>query len=181
MSACTEWKGKILEFVVKEKYAETDTTSDAERIANAGRLELHLKGCAECAALFADLRARAERVDAALPMLADAAELREGFEARVLARIADQEMASRRVWWSGWGMRLATAGVVCGVVVGAVTWPQIKKLWQVRPAPEVSITTWRSPTESLLRTPGRELLERGPKVGDVYLPLDTGGRQRVNK
>jgi hypothetical protein len=174
MSACREWKDEILQFVV------TGNEAGAERSAEARRLESHLKGCAECAEFFAELRARTLRIDAALPKLVDAPEMSEGFEARVMARIADQQTPSGKNWWTGWGMRLATAGVVCAVVVGAVAWPQIKKLWEVPETPAISITTWRSPTDSLLQTPGNELLERVPKVGDVYLPLQPVA-QRVNK
>jgi hypothetical protein len=184
MSACTEWKGEVFDSAMRDEFAVAATVISNEagldRGAKARRLESHLKGCAECSALFADLRARTARVDAALPKLADAGEVSEGFEARVFGRIAARQMESRKMWWSGWGMRLATAGVVCAVVAALVMWPQMKKLWRVREAPTISISKWRSPTESLLRTPGQELLERGPKVGDVYLPLDTGS-DRVNK
>jgi anti-sigma factor RsiW len=174
MSACREWKDDILQFVLG------NGANGSERSEEARRLESHLKGCAECTSFFAEVRTRTIRVDAALPKLADAPEMSEGFEARVFARIANEKTTSRKTWWSGWGMRVATAGVVCALVVGAVTWPQMKKIWESRPLTEVSITTWQSPTESLLRTPGQELLEHGPKVGDVYFPVNTG-RERVNK
>jgi hypothetical protein len=197
MNACREWKDQVLEFAV-EGFAANGAEAERvgasiERGAEARRLEAHIKGCASCAAALAEMRARAARIDLALPKLAEGAELQEGFEARVIAQIGSRKAArisaghasgnaaSRRSnWLSGWRMRLAAAGVVCAVVIAAVVWPQVKKRWHIGEEPAVSISTWRSPTESLLQTPGRELLQSGPKLGEVYFPVETPAR-RVNK
>jgi hypothetical protein len=169
MNACKEWKNELLELAASERSAETP------------RLEAHIKGCTGCAAALTELRAQATRLDAALPGIADGAKLRGGFEARVFARIAAGETSGSAVrvrgfslgsaWWSGWQMRLAAAGVVCAVVVSAVVWPTVKRHWHIG-EPEISITQWRSPTDSLLETPGQDLLRSTPKLGEVYFSLE---------
>jgi hypothetical protein len=169
MTACKEWKNEVMEFAASGQSAESP------------RLEAHIKGCAGCAAALTELRAQAARLDAALPGITDDAELREGFEARVFARIAAGETqgSTARVrgnllgasWWSGWRMRLAASGVVCAVVIATVVWPMVKKHWHIG-EPVVSITEWRSPTDSLLETPGRDLLKSVPKLGVGYFPLE---------
>jgi hypothetical protein len=172
MNACREWKDKLLEYAV----LEGATGATKEFGADACALEAHIKGCAVCAAALGELRARTARIDAALPQIADGAKLQEGFEARVFARIAGGDAGGNSAarytnWLSGWRMRLAMAGAVCAVVIAAVVWPQVKKIWHIGEEPVMSISTWRSPTESLLRTPGQELLRSGPKVGEVYFSL----------
>jgi anti-sigma-K factor RskA len=181
MNACREWKGQLLEYATLGVSAD-EAAAGKERDAEAKRLEAHIKGCAGCAAALAELRARAARIDTAIPSLAQGAELREGFEARVFARIAAGEAsgnaASLRTYsWGGWRTRLAAAGVVCAVVIAAVVWPQVKKWWHIGEEPAMSISTWRSPTESLLRTPGMELLRSAPKVGEVYFSLQQVSRK----
>lgn len=175
MSACREWKNEMLELAA----GESDVTRESG--AESPRLEAHIKGCAGCASAMTELRAQAARLDAALPRVADGAELRDGFETRVFARIAAGETQGSAAhvggnswgapWWSGWRIRLAAAGVVCTVVVATVVWPQVKKYWHIG-EPVVSITEWRSPTDSLLQTPGQELLRSTPKLGQVYFRVE---------
>ncbi len=193
MMACKEWKERLLEYAALE-FAdggpETGGVETAkERSVDARRVEAHIKGCAGCAAALAEMRKRAVRIDSALPRIAEGEELNEGFEARVFARIAAGEGARRSnpgnawsgsAWLTVWRIRLAAAGVVCAVAVAAVVWPTIKKKWHIGEEPAFSISTWRSPTDGLLRTPGRELLQSGPKLGEVYFPVGTAARQ-VNK
>jgi hypothetical protein len=169
MSGCKEWKNELLELAASERSVESP------------RLEAHIKGCAGCAATLTELRAQAARLAATLPGIADGAELREGFETRVFARIAAGELQGSEVpvrenlwrasWWGGWRMRAAAAGLVCAVVVAVVAWPTVKKHWHIG-EPEISITQWRSPTGSLLQTPGQDLLRSTPKLGVGYFPLE---------
>jgi hypothetical protein len=173
MNACKEWKNELVELAAEGAVADN---ADA-----AQRVEAHINGCSACAATLTELRAQALRLDAGLARIAGGAELRDGFEARVIARIAAGEMQGSDVrergnswgasWWSGWRMRLAAAGVVCAVVVATVVWPTVKKHWHIG-EPEISITQWRSPTDSLLQTPGQDLLRSTPKLGVGYFPLE---------
>ena len=68
---CAKWNDHLLEAAL------TGTA--------AGGLEEHLLNCAECAKELAALRARRERLDALLPLMAQGAEPPAGFHARVLA------------------------------------------------------------------------------------------------
>jgi anti-sigma-K factor RskA len=166
MNACREWKSDLLEYAA-------GTAND--RGTGSSGVEAHIKGCAVCAAALAGLREQAVRLDTALPGIAEGAELREGFEARVFARIAAGDASAKESrlnanWLSGWRMRLAVAGMVCAVVA-SVMWPTVKKRWHIGEEPAFSISTWRSPTDSLLRTPGQELMQGTPKLGEVYFSM----------
>jgi len=169
MSACREWKEQLLELAARGPEAANDPG------AASRRLEAHLQTCAGCAAALAEFRGGAARLSAAFPALADGAAPNEGFEARVFVRISAHKGAGPvasyvKVWRHSFRMRLAVAGALCALVIAALVWPSVKKLWQGR-EPVVSISEWRSPTDSLLRTPGQELLQSGPKVGDFYFSL----------
>ncbi|HLW97220.1 MAG TPA: hypothetical protein VKR82_01130 [Candidatus Acidoferrales bacterium] len=171
MNACTEWKDKL-----------TGMAAGGIGEAETRGVELHMKDCAGCAEAFVELRTRAMRLDAALPLLSDGAEVSPGFEARLMARIASRGgPRGRAPSWPGWWPRLAAAGVVCTVIVAGMASSGVNRMvreWW-RGEPEVSISMWRSPTESLLSAPGQDLLRSGPKLGEVYFPVQPAVRGTI--
>lgn len=138
----------------------------------AGALEEHLLTCAECAKELAALRARQEHLDALLPLMAQGAEPRAGFHARVLAA-AEAASEAKRGWaWRTWRLAGATATIMATLIIGS-TW-----YWrEVRTVPETELTAaqklaeWRAPSDALLETPGREILWTTPRLGESYLQV----------
>jgi anti-sigma-K factor RskA len=163
MSACKQWKEQLIEAALGEKLSH--------------EFETHLKTCADCSVALADTKARAARLDAAVTELSAMPAPSAGFDARLSERIAENREKGS---WSGWlwepqvRMRIAAVGVICAAVVGVTAGPKIYEEWhgQRMDQPVVTISTWRSPTESLLHTPDSDLLTSTPKVGEPYFALD---------
>jgi len=85
---CEKWKDQLLEAALAGA-----TTKD---------LEEHLRGCAKCSAELDEVRARAARLDALLPLVARGAEPSADFRARVLAA-AEAASEGKRAWpWRAW-------------------------------------------------------------------------------
>ncbi len=63
--------------------------------------------------------------------------------------------------------RLIAAGALLAAAIAAVVWllPEIEKPHGYRERPVAFITQWKSPTDFLLDTPGRDLLQTVPSVG----------------
>jgi len=124
----------------------------------------HLAACASCAAELAEWRMRREQVEAGLRGLLAAAEPPTGFAARVLATVEAQ--AARTA------VMPVPVGALAGlaVVVLAVFW----LTWSVPDPPPVRVTlsAWRAPTDSLLRSSAQQLLA-APRLGDFYFSLDS--------
>jgi len=163
MNACTKWKDRLMGMAAGGM-AESETRG----------VELHMKNCADCAEAFVELRARAGRLDEALPLLAEGAEASPGFEARLMEKIASQGGSRAQAKnWVGWWPRVAAAAVVCTLIVAGLESSGVERMvrewWHGEP--EVSISIWRSPTESLLPAPGQDLLRCGPKLGEAYFPI----------
>ena len=107
----------------------------------------------------------------------DESELRRRF---AQLREADQEGApsfaqtygrrrARRSWRAALSLRPLVIGAVAVFVIAA-TW--LVRARSVSPAAVTpTITTWRAPTDVLLRTPGRELLGPIPALGASVLDL----------
>ena len=78
----------------------------------------------------------------------------------------------RRPWLMPALMGTMTAAVVAVALVAVTRRPD------PRPPSPVSIEDWTAPTDFLLETPGRELLETVPSIGGVPMvrPLDADGR-----
>jgi len=155
---CREWKDQLLEAAL---------TGAATR-----DLEEHLQSCADCGAELKELRARRERLDALLPMMAREAEPSGDFRARVLAAAESAREGKRARAWRVWTLAGATA-VILVALVGGLTLPE-KNRGMMAPselAGAQKLAEWRAPSDSLLRTPGQELLKSTPKLGDSYLQV----------
>lgn len=156
--ACEEWKDQLLEAAL------TGTAPEG--------LEEHLRGCVGCGAELRELRARRERLDTLLPMMTRGAEPSGDFRARVLAAAESAREGKRARPWRVWTLAGATAVIVVALVAGLTLQ---KKNGGVVPQDELAsaqkLAEWRAPSDSLLRTPGQELLKSTPKLGNSYLQL----------
>jgi hypothetical protein len=114
----------------------------------------HLAICPRCEKALRDSRAMAARIDEVLDRSAAVEPPLYGPE-RVLARIHAQ-MDTRARWrWA------AVGSAVLAVLISAVLW--------VRPAPEPdagALSTWRSPTQALLRPPVAAAWTTRPRLGE---------------
>jgi anti-sigma factor RsiW len=151
MAACSIWKDPLLEAALGD--------------APADELAEHLKSCPGCAGALAELRARRERLDQVLPLVARGAELPADFRARVLAAAETNE--PRWDWWRR-GRVLAGAAVITASIVVAI----LVQRHGAPPAQDLDVaamekmTHWRAPSDVFLETPGREILRMTPKLGD---------------
>jgi anti-sigma factor RsiW len=119
----------------------------------------HLAVCPQCASALRESRAMAARIDEALDRRAGVEPPLYGPE-RVMARVAGQ--AEPRQWW-----RWAVVG--CMVVLMAIV------MWIRRPRPEVTaLSTWRSPTEQLLRPPVAAAWTTTPRLGEGFFKIKSG-------
>ena len=75
--------------------------------------------------------------------------------------------AGRRSLFPGWAM-LAAASLAAAAIAGALRWRLVP------PPAATSIGHWTAPTDFLLNTPGRELLETVPPIGGsaLFTPPD---------
>ncbi|MFQ5723929.1 MAG: hypothetical protein ACE5G6_05505 [Terriglobia bacterium] len=158
MSACRDWHDRLLDYTLGAVSVSVDPVVE------------HVQHCAGCAATLAEFRARRAQLDAALGQLLEGAEPSPAFRARVLAAAETSAMS-----WLGrpaWVGVLAAAGVL---VLAAVLLPELGERraspTRSRPPSVVALSEWRSPTESLLRSPGGELLWSTPSLGEFYFPL----------
>ena len=157
-NACENWKDSLREAAL------TGTT--------AKDLEEHLRSCAKCSAELDEVRARAARLDALLPLVAQGAEPSADFRARVLAAAEATGEGKRGRPWRVWTLAGATVVVVTLLVVGVTS---LRRNGPAIPAGEVAaaqkLAEWRAPSDGLLRTPGQEILKGMPRLGQSYLPV----------
>jgi anti-sigma factor RsiW len=157
-NACKEWKDQLI---------ETALTGTAPKV-----LEEHLQSCADCGAQLKELRARRERLDVLLPLVAQRAEPSRDFRARVLAAAESAREEKRARPWRVWTLAGATAVAVVALMAGPSL---LKKNERMVPQNELEaaqkLAEWRAPSDSLLRTPGQELMKSTPKLGNSYLNI----------
>jgi hypothetical protein len=153
--ACEKWKDQLLEAALVGA-----TTKD---------LEEHLRGCAKCSTELDEVRARAARLDALLPLVARGSEPSADFRARVLAAAEAASEVKRARPWRLWTLAGATVAIVM-VMIGAVIY---RRTAQTIPPEDIAVVQklaeWRAPSDGLLRTPGQEILRTMPKLGESYL------------
>jgi hypothetical protein len=144
-----------------------------------GTLDEHLRQCGDCAVELQALRARREKMDALLPLLAGKAELSAGFRAQVLAaaeaRSEQKRTEQRRVWTLAWAM----AGIMVVMITGGlilqrrVAQTADRANGHAMPPNQLvaaqTLAVWRAPSDVLLQTPGQEFLRTTPKFGESYL------------
>lgn len=167
--ACRAWNDRLLDYALCALSASV-----------VSQVETHLKTCPNCTAALADLRARRAQLDTALAQLVAGAEPSPALRARVLAAVEVRPPTTP--WGSAWVGVLAAGATV--LVLG-FTLPPLAERWIPAAPQAVSISDWRSPTESLLRSPAANLLEAPPRLGEFYFPLvpappRTGARKGGN-
>ena len=155
---CMKWKDQLLE---------------AALAGSAGRdLEQHLQQCADCTGELAALRVRRERMDAMLPLVARGAAPATDFRARVLAAAeAGNQGRGARVW-RAWAVAGATAIVLVTLATGlALRWRAARSVPAAELAAAQKLAEWQAPSDVLLESPGRGILESTPRLGESYFKL----------
>jgi hypothetical protein len=135
-------------------------------------LEEHLRTCANCSAQLDEVRARAERLDALLPMLMQGAEPTANFRAGVLAAAEAASEKKRTRPWRVWTLSGPAAMVVVVLMIGLAVQ---RRAARTIPADELAaaqkLAEWRAPSDGLLLTPGQEILRKLPRLGESYLKV----------
>jgi hypothetical protein len=156
--ACEKWKDQLLEAALTA--------------ATAKDLEEHLRSCANCSAELDEMRARAARLDALLPLVAQGAEPSADFRARVLAAAGAVNERKRARPRRVWTLAGATAVIVGTLIVGLALH---RRNGPTAPEDDLAaaqkLAEWRAPSDALLLTPGREILNTTPKLGESYLKV----------
>jgi len=161
-NACEKWKDPLREAALTGAIAKD--------------LEEHLRSCTNCSAELDEMRARAVRLDALLPLVAQGAEPSADFQARVLAAAKAAREGKRARPWRVWTLAGATAVVVVVLMIGVALQ---RRTARVIPGEELAtaqkLAEWRAPSDGLLATPGQEILRTVPRLGESYLhvPLKT--------
>jgi predicted anti-sigma-YlaC factor YlaD len=136
-------------------------------VAPAKDLEEHLRSCAKCSAELDEMRARAARLDALLPLVAQGAEPSADFRARVLGAAEAAREGKHARPWRVWRL----AAVVVVVLMIGVTLQ--RRAARMIPGDELAaaqkLAEWRAPSDGLLVTPGQEILRTVPRLGESYL------------
>jgi anti-sigma factor RsiW len=136
----------------------------------AKELEEHLSGCAKCSAELEEVRARAARLDALLPLVVQSAEPSVDFRTRVLAAAEARGEGKRGRPWRLWTLA-GVAAVVVVVLMISVSWQ--RRTGGMIPRDELTgaqkLAEWRAPSDALLATPGQEMLRKMPRLGESYL------------
>jgi hypothetical protein len=157
-NACQKWKDPLREAALTG--------------ATAKDLEEHLRSCAKCSAELHEVRARAARLDAMLPLVAQGAEPSADFRARVLVAAAAAKEGKRARPWRVW--TLTGAATVVAVVLMITVSLQRRTArripWEELAAAQ-KLAEWRAPSDGLLATPGQEILKTTPKLGQSYLSV----------
>jgi anti-sigma factor RsiW len=156
---CEKWKDPLLDAAL------TGIAAHA--------LEEHVLNCADCTADLAELRARRERLNTLLPLLAQEAEPSVDFRARVLAAAEAARETSRRTAWPISQWAAAMAAIVAVLVIGFTLYRNEVRTSGTVPQNELEaaqkLSEWRAPSDVLLETPGPEILRTTPRLGESYM------------
>jgi hypothetical protein len=156
---CAKWKDELLEAAL------TGAAADG--------LREHMSKCVDCTAELAALRARSERLNTLLPLVAQGAEPSADFRARVLAAAQATHETSRGPAWPVWQRAGAMAAVLVAALV--ITFTLYRRDARTLPQGELTaaqkLSEWRAPSDVLLKTPGRQILQTTPRLGQSYLQV----------
>ncbi len=155
--------------------------------ATEARLQEHLQTCESCCQELEGLRARAARIDAALPLVARA-EPQPDFHERVMqATEAAQE--SHSVWreWlrlpqTRWVRTASAFAAAMALVMLVITQLPRRDL----PPPDAiaaatQLAHWQAPTDVLLQTPGDELLRDMPRLDGSFFEVHLTATEESHK
>jgi anti-sigma factor RsiW len=161
MNACPEW----IEMLMDHALGRLGQPADAA-------VEAHLTACLNCSHALQAWRQKAAQMDAAVQQLA-AVEPRAYGPERVLAQI--ERFPQRRPLYG----RVILATLMLAICIVAVLYRPTKPEKSV-PFPVVALSalsTWRSPTQSLLHSAADPLLKSVPQVGEGYFETKSAGDQ----
>ena len=151
---CSKWKDLMLEAALAE--------------TAAGELQDHLSECAGCVQQLALLRARRERLDAILPLLAGQQGPSPEFGARVLAA-AEGKNPRKKPEMQRWLRAAAAIMVSAFVTVVVLRPPTVLRPSDTDLVVAQKLAQWHAPSDALLATPGQEILSKMPNLGESYL------------
>jgi anti-sigma factor RsiW len=138
----------------------------------------HLEKCRDCRAALARMQSIAGEIDRGVRQLAAVEPSADG-AARVLAEVASRVERTR--WWQPTGRAAAAAFAAVIFLAGS-----LGVFWRIRTRQEgaaqalsaaAEISSWRSPTRDLLRSPSESVLKGAPRLGRGFYRLDAGGAQ----
>ena len=152
MKGCSSWMDAITDCALG-KAPEPD-------------LEAHLAICPGCENALRESHAMAARIDEVLHRRAAVEPPLYGPE-RVMARVIGQP--HRRPWWRFAAVGSAALAMLIVIVV-----------WVGRPAPKApaqvaALSTWRSPTQALLRPPVARAWITTPRLGEGFFKMKPSG------
>jgi anti-sigma factor RsiW len=152
--ACQRWKDQLLEAALTG--------------GRSGDLEVHLRTCQACAAELRELEAVRAQQESLLPLLVRGAQPSPHFRARVLAAAETSGERKGAPRWRVWTLMGATAAAAAVLMLqrGAVRKEEAEELGAAQ-----KLAEWRAPSDSLLKTPGQEVLNETPKLGESYLTV----------
>lgn len=151
MISCQEWKDALIDHALGE-------SADAA-------LEAHLAACPPCAEALRAWRERAARLDPAIRQITASEPGLYGPE-RILSRAA---LRPRRPFYG----RLAWALPL--IVLLALAFYRLARREPSVPPPLAALSNWRSPTQSLLRSPTDPLLKDVPRLGEGFFQMKSQG------
>lgn len=129
-------------------------------------LEAHLAACAGCAEALEAWRQQAAKMDRGVQQLTAAEPRAQGPE-RVLAQI--QHPPGKPFYG-----RIALAALLLSISVVMVLYRPTPPA-KVVPFPVMALSTWRSPTESLMHSAADPLLKRVPRLGEKFFETKSTG------
>jgi len=165
-NTCMKWKDQLLEAALGEP--------------EGSELRAHLLQCPDCSAQLQGLRARRERLDTLLPLVASAAEPSPDLRARILAATETSAARRRPHVWRVWALAGATTVIVIAAII-AWAFKSRTDLTEAELHQAQALAQWRSPTDVLLRIPGQEFLNATPKLGESYIKVPIVSKQEEIK
>jgi hypothetical protein len=153
MNACPRWKEELIDHALGRP--------------PGAALEAHLALCAGCSEALDALRQKAAQMDAGVQQLT-AVEPRDQGPERVLANI--QQLLPGKPSYG----RIALAALTLTVSLVLVLYRPARPR-KVVPFPTVALSTWRSPTQSLLHSPADPLLKSVPHLGEKFFETKPAG------
>ena len=142
----------------------------------------HLENCPACSAALAKMQSLTAKIDGGIRQMGSAEPDANG-PARIVAQVGSLA-AHNSPWWQPTG-RLAVVGLAAISFLAAT----LGVFWKVRVQREgaeralsaaAEISSWKSPTQRLLRSPYESVLSGTPQLGQGYYRLDAGGTKSEN-
>jgi hypothetical protein len=160
-NACEKWKDPLLEAALTGAVAQN--------------LEEHLRGCKECTAKLTELKARRTQMDALLPLVVQSAQPSTDFRARVLGAAEAKGSRKRASGWLVWTLGGATVTAAAVLALGLAWHQRTRRKAQLHElAVAQELAEWHAPSDTLLATPGQEILHTMPQFGgpDLRVSID---------